>query len=111
MDIEEISAAKAAERVSAGAFLLDVRNDDDWEAGHAPGAHYITLQQIPDRIAEIPTDRVIVAVCRAGSRSLNAAKFLAEHNIVAANLTGGMKAWAAAGLTVVGTNGADGAVI
>lgn len=111
MDIEEISPTEAAVRVQAGAFLLDVRNDDEWEAGHAPEAHYITLQHVPDRLSELPTDRPIIAVCRAGGRSLNAAKFLAEQNIVAANLTGGMQAWAAEGLEVIDANGTPGTVI
>ena len=49
--------------------LLDVREQDEWDAGHAPGAHHIPLGQLGTRQAEIPTDREVVAVCRSGRRS------------------------------------------
>ncbi len=111
MSIEEISAEDAAREIEAGGFLLDVRNDDEWEAGRAPGAEYITLQQLPERYSEISTDATIIVVCRAGGRSLKASEFLATQGIVAKNLSGGMQAWAAAGLAVIDSQGATGTVI
>ena len=111
MNIEEISATDAHSAVVAGAFLLDVRNDDEWAAGRAPGAHYVTLSEVPDRLGEIPPDRNIVVVCRAGGRSLKAAEFLVAQGYNAANLSGGMQAWAASDLEVIDNNGNPGAVI
>ena len=111
MNIEEISATDASSAVAAGAFLLDVRNDDEWAAGHAPNAHYVTLSAIPDRLGEIPSDQNIVVVCRAGGRSLKAAEFLVAQGYRAANLTGGMQAWAASDLDIIDSDGNPGAVI
>jgi rhodanese-related sulfurtransferase len=91
-----------------GAVLLDVREDDEWEAGHAPGAVHLRLgllaQQRPER------GRRIVAVCRTGARSGRATEVLNEWGYDAVNLAGGMKAWAAAGLPVVTDAGSAGTV-
>lgn len=111
MTIEEISATDAHSAVTAGAFLLDVRNDDEWAAGHAPSAHYVTLSEVPDRLGEIPSGLNIVVVCRAGGRSLKAAEFLATQGYTAANLTGGMQAWATSDLEVIDNDGRPGSVI
>ncbi len=111
MSIEEISAANAAIKVAQGTYLLDVRNDDEWEAGHATDAHYVSLAQLPDRLEELPNDNEIIVICRSGARSLKAAKLLTARGFSAANLTGGMQSWAASGLPVVNASGAPGEVI
>ena len=111
MTIDEVSALDAVSLLDAGAYLLDVRNDDEWEAGRAPNAHYLTLGELPTRFSEVPTNVTIVAVCRAGGRSLKAAEFLASNGYTAVNLTGGMQAWEGAGLPVVDQHGATGSVI
>jgi rhodanese-related sulfurtransferase len=53
----------------AGAFLLDVREDDEWAAGHAPGALHIRLGELGARTAELPGDREVYVICRTGNRS------------------------------------------
>ena len=111
MPIPEISVTDAATRVAEGAFLLDVRNDDEWTAGHAPDAHYVTLSQVPARAGEVPTDRAVMVVCRAGGRSAQATEWLVANGYDAHNVLGGMQAWAAAGLPVVTDTGGDGNVI
>ncbi len=111
MTVPEVSPEEAAALVDAGALLLDVRNDDEWEAGHAPQAVYITLQAVPQRIAELPTDRTIVAVCRVGGRSAKAVEVLNQRGLDAVNLAGGMRAWLSAGLPVVTEAGDEGRVI
>ena len=111
MSIEEVSATDAAALVEGGAWLLDVRNDDEWAAGRAPTATYITLSEVATRCREVPTDRAVIVVCRAGARSLKAAQILAEADITAMNLIGGMHAWEAQGLPVVTEHGTPGAVI
>ena len=58
-----------ASQVEPGAYLLDVREDDEWAAGHAPGAHHLPMMEIPARMAEIPDDTDVVVVCRSGGRS------------------------------------------
>ena len=109
--IEEITATDAATEIENGAVLIDVRNDDEWQAGHAPNARYITLSELSQRCGEVPSDQRVIVICRAGGRSLKAAEFLATQGITAANLTGGMQAWAQAGLAVVDDDGAPGTVI
>jgi rhodanese-related sulfurtransferase len=94
-----------------GALLLDVREPEEWRAGHAPRAKHIALGVIGHRQAELPRNRTIVAVCRSGRRSDNAAAQLRAAGFTALNLTGGMQAWQAAGLPVVAKGGTPGRVI
>ncbi|HEY8824429.1 MAG TPA: rhodanese-like domain-containing protein [Candidatus Limnocylindria bacterium] len=91
--------------------LLDVREQDEWDAGHIEGAQHIPLGELGDRLAEVPTEHVVVAVCRTGSRSDRAAKGLRMSGIGAENLDGGVTAWSRAGLPLVAKSGAPGRVI
>jgi len=97
--------------VEDGAFLLDVRESDEWIAGHAAAATHIPLGQVPSRVDEVPADQTVVAICRGGARSNQAAEFLRAKGIDAVNLAGGMRAWAAAGLDVITDEGDPGSVI
>lgn len=90
----------------ADAFLLDVRRDDEWIAGHAPDATHIPLDQLPERLAELPRDRPIWAVCHGGGRSARATAFLAGQGFDATNYEGGMVAWARASGPLTSENGA-----
>lgn len=96
----------AASQVDPGAYLLDVREPDEWDAGHAPGAHFVPMMEIPARMAEVPTDVDVVVVCRSGGRSGQVVSYLMGNgwdNV--RNLDGGMQSWAAAGREVVSENG------
>jgi rhodanese-related sulfurtransferase len=105
----EIDPTAAAARATQGAvLLLDVREAEEWTAGHAQGALHVPLGRLDP--AAVPTDRPIVAVCRSGARSGKAAELLAAAGVEAANLVGGMKAWADAGLPVVRADGSPGTV-
>jgi rhodanese-related sulfurtransferase len=87
-----------ASDVSAEAFLLDVREDDEWTAGHAPGATHLPMMEIPVRMTEVPQDRDVVVVCRVGGRSGQVVAYLMQQgwsNVT--NLDGGMMGWASAG--------------
>jgi rhodanese-related sulfurtransferase len=95
-----------ASQVDAGAYLLDVREPDEWAAGHAPDAHHLPMMEIPVRIAEVPADGDVVVVCRSGNRSAQVVSYLIGHgwdNV--RNLDGGMHSWTAAGRAVVSENG------
>jgi rhodanese-related sulfurtransferase len=96
-----VNATEALELVSRGAVMLDVRENDEWAAGRAPLAVHIPLSDLPDHLEDLPLDRVVVCVCRSGGRSLRAAHFLTEHGFEAANLDGGMIAWAEQGQALV----------
>jgi rhodanese-related sulfurtransferase len=94
--------AVSADQVGAGAYLLDVREDDEWAAGHAPGAYHLPMMEIPARMGEIPGDADVVVVCRSGGRSGQVVAYLMNNgwdNV--RNLDGGMHQWAAAGRPMV----------
>jgi rhodanese-related sulfurtransferase len=104
----ETTPAAAHDR-PAGTVLLDVREDDEWEAGHAPGATHIALGKLrPDALA---AGAKVLCICRSGGRSGRATDALRAAGIDATNVAGGMNAWTAAGLPVVRDDGRPGAVI
>jgi rhodanese-related sulfurtransferase len=91
-------------------ILLDVREDDEWQSGHAPGARHIPMGQIPARIAEIDTSATLYVVCGVGGRSQRVAQYLAQNGYAPINVSGGMHAWADAGRPVVTDHGDAGVV-
>ena len=91
-------------------FLLDVREDVEWDAGHVEQAVHIPMGQLNARIDEIPEDRTIVCVCRSGQRSRAVTDALNRAGYTAHNLEGGMHAWDQAGLPYVASDGAPGRV-
>jgi rhodanese-related sulfurtransferase len=86
-----------AAQVPLDALLVDVREPDEWTAGHAPGALHIPLGQLGARYAEIPQQGPVYVICRAGSRSNQAALALAGAGWDVVNVSDGMNGWAAAG--------------
>lgn len=100
------------EQLADDAVILDVRRQDEWDAGHAPTAVHIPIEELSDRLAELPaTDGPIPVVCRGGGRSSRATKWLNENGHSAGNVTGGMKAWHAAGKPMESTGGSEPAVL
>jgi rhodanese-related sulfurtransferase len=93
----DIDAADAAEKVAAGAQLIDVRQDYEWEAGRIPGAEHIPLERLPAASERLDRDRPIVFQCRTGSRSGLAAQVFRASGFEAYNLAGGLHAWVEAG--------------
>lgn len=107
--VPEIGAAAAHQLTSDGtATLLDVRETDEWTAGHAPQAAHIPLGDLDP--AAFRPDQELIAVCRSGRRSDKAAQRLRAAGLTVHNLTGGMQAWAAAGLPVRRADGTPGTV-
>jgi rhodanese-related sulfurtransferase len=109
--VQDVSAEDGHEIVEAGGFLLDVREADEWEAGHAPEAVWIPMGELQARVDELPRDRRIVAICRSGGRSHTVAGALLAAGYDAVNLDGGMRAWAAEDYDVVASDGLAGTVI
>jgi rhodanese-related sulfurtransferase len=91
-------------------ILLDVREDDEWQRGHAPGAQHIPMGDVPARIGEVDTDAKLFVVCHAGGRSMRVAQYLARNGYEPVNVSGGMLAWAGAGRPVVTDDGSAGTV-
>ena len=95
-----------ASQVSEDSYLLDVREPDEWTAGHAPDAHHVPMMELPARMAEVPTDTDVVVVCRSGGRSGQVVSYLMGNgwdNV--RNLDGGMQSWAASGRDVISESG------
>ncbi|MGE5135092.1 MAG: rhodanese-like domain-containing protein [Gemmatimonadota bacterium] len=107
----KVGPVQAQELMSQGAILLDVRENAEWQAGHAPRARHIPLSRLPGRLRDLPPQRTVVTVCRSGARSARAAALLAREGREVVNLTGGMHAWARAGLPVVASGGRPGRVV
>jgi rhodanese-related sulfurtransferase len=108
---QQVPSVSAAE-VPADAYLLDVREDDEWTAGHAPEAHHVPMMEVPARLDDVPTEGDVVVVCRSGGRSGQVVAYLMNNgwdNV--RNLAGGMHDWAAAGRPVVSDSGAPAQVI
>ena len=95
----------------ADALWLDVRENDEWEAGHAPAAVHIAMSDLPDQLDQLRDGRRIVVICRSGNRSGKVTAWLINHGIDAVNMTGGMQVWEKTGLPVVSSSNAVGAVI
>ena len=94
------------DRVAADAVLIDVREPEEWQAGHAREAIHIPLAELPGRLAELPTGEAeLVIVCRSGVRSARAVAWLNQNGVEALNLDGGMVAWEAAGREMVSETG------
>lgn len=108
-----LTPEQARTRTSDGhAVLLDVREVSEWKTGHAPGAVHLPLTRLLAGAA-LPTEvqgEPVVAICRSGHRSQQAAGLLASRGIDAVDVAGGMSAWAKAGLPVVDERGQEGQI-
>jgi rhodanese-related sulfurtransferase len=91
--------------VSETARLLDVREPEEWQAGHVEGSQHVPLGELPARAGEVPHGEQVVVVCRSGARSAQATAYLAARGVDAVNLDGGLQAWAAAGRPLVRDDG------
>ena len=109
-DIPTVDVAGAQQQVGSGAILLDVREPQEWHAGHAAEAMWIPMGEIQARHTELSTDTPIVVMCRSGNRSGTVTQALVGAGYDASNIAGGMQAWAAAGFAVVTDDGGTGTV-
>jgi rhodanese-related sulfurtransferase len=97
-----LNAADAKARIDSKQplVILDVRQPDEYRAGHIAGAKLIPLNELPRRVSELPEDTDILCVCRSGSRSGTAVGQLTRAGYTAINLQGGMISWQSAGYPV-----------
>ena len=109
--IAEITVDEAEPLLASGGVLLDVREDDEWAAGHAPSAVHIPMGEVAGRLAELPGGRTVVCICRAGGRSMTVANLLACSGFDVVNLAGGMQVWESSGRPVVADDGGAGRVV
>ncbi len=99
--LQHITAEEAIELSNDGATLIDVREQWEWDAGHAPQATHIPLGELSEHVDELPEGEAILIICHSGGRSLTVATALAEAGFQAVNVLGGMIAWEQSGGVVV----------
>jgi rhodanese-related sulfurtransferase len=96
---EPVAPEQVSELVAGGkAELVDVRLDEEWDAGHVAGAQHIPLDSLPSRAGEIDRSRPVVLYCRSGDRSGGAADALEASGWDVQSMEGGLVAWVERGL-------------
>jgi rhodanese-related sulfurtransferase len=98
----EVSADQAYQLYQQGALVLDVRSQQEWTQSHIPNAVLIPLEELPQRLDQLPHNRQIIVVCRTGVRSRTGRDILLQagfENVTC--LYGGITAWQAAGFPTV----------
>jgi rhodanese-related sulfurtransferase len=99
--VPEVTVDQLAAAHAGGAPVVDVREPDEYEAGHVPGAVLIPMGQVVERVTELDRSRPVYVICQSGSRSGRAAQWYRSQGIDARNVAGGTSAWAERGKPVV----------
>ena len=87
------------------AVVLDVREDDEWAAGHIEGATHIVMGNLPAQLDDLPEGDPVYVTCRSGGRSARVTAWLNANGFDAVNVGGGMGGWEAAGRPMVSETG------
>jgi rhodanese-related sulfurtransferase len=101
MSIREVTTSELEAALATGAAVVDVRETDEYETGHVPGAVHVALGTVPEHIDAFRAESVVYVICRSGARSMRACEFLAEHGVETINVAGGTLDWIAGGRAVV----------
>jgi rhodanese-related sulfurtransferase len=101
---QQVPTVPAAD-VPDDAVVLDVREDDEWVAGHIEGATHIAMGEVPARLDDLPEGDPLYVTCRSGGRSARVAAWLNQNGFDAVNVRGGMGEWQAAGRPMVSETG------
>lgn len=92
--VPEVTPEEALRRQQAGALIVDVREPEEWRAGHIPGAVHVPLGELSGRVRELDPERELILVCRSGNRSAQATALLQQAGFRQVyNLAGGLIAW------------------
>ncbi|MCX6531842.1 MAG: rhodanese-like domain-containing protein [Actinobacteria bacterium] len=102
MSISEVSVNQLADFISKGSRVIDVRELNEYQAGHIPGAIHVPLATVPENIAVFKSEQTVFIVCRSGGRSMQACEFLHENEVTnVVNVEGGTMGWIAIGHDVI----------
>ncbi len=99
----EVNTDEAYQMYQNGAFVVDVRTQEEWNEYHAPNTTLIPLDELQARLAEVPKDREILVICRSGNRSQQGRDILLAAGYNATSMAGGLKEWYAKGYPTEGT--------
>ena len=100
MMADEITVSDLALELETNAWVLDVREDDEFADGHVPNVHHIPLGQLPDKFHLIPKEEKIFVICRSGARSQSGADYLISQGFDAVSVSGGTMGWISSGREV-----------
>ena len=101
MSVQEISVDELADRLAAGARLVDVREPVEYEEARVPGGVLVPLATVPANVDAFRSDGATYVICRSGARSMQACEFLAAQGLDVVNVAGGTLAWFASGRDVL----------
>ena len=102
MTIREISVSELANFIQQGVRVVDVRETDEYQSGHLPGAIHVALSSVPDHLSEFQFNVPVYVVCRSGGRSMQACEFLHDAGITnVVNVAGGTMGWITSGNDVI----------
>ena len=89
----EVTISELAAAIQNNGFVLDVREDHEWQDGHVPTAIHIPMNDVPNRLAELDDGARIFVVCRSGGRSLTIANYLEGLGYDVVSVAGGTQDW------------------
>lgn len=101
MSGEEVSIEELEEARRAGGLVVDVRQPEEYESGHLPGAWLVPMGDVVARAGEVPLGQPVYVICATGVRSLKVARFYRSRGIDAWSVAGGTQEWAESGRPVV----------
>ncbi len=101
MSVSEVNVEQLAAAMSAGARVVDVREESEYVAGHVAGAVHVPLGTVPDNVDAFRGDGPVYVICMGGGRSMRACEFVSQFGIDAVNIAGGTRAWMQSGRPVV----------
>lgn len=93
----EVTVDDLATAIAEGAWVLDVRENDEFAAGHVPAAHHLPLGAVAENVSTLPTDEQIWVICKSGGRSMKVATYLEAQGFPVVSVAGGTDGWAASG--------------
>lgn len=93
----EVTVAELADAIANQGFVLDVREDYEWQDGHVPNAKHIPMNEVPNRLDELDDGARIFVICLGGVRSLTIANYLEQQGYDVVSVAGGTKAWVDSG--------------
>jgi rhodanese-related sulfurtransferase len=93
----EVTIGELADVIERGGFVLDVREDDEWQEGHVPNATHIPMNDVSENMDKIDDGARVFVICRSGKRSMTVANFLESQGLDVVSVAGGTDAWVSSG--------------
>ena len=97
MSVSEVTIDELESALHTGARLVDVREPDEYESAHVPGAVLVPLASVPSALDQFAAEATTYVICRSGARSYRACEFLVDQGLDAVNVEGGTMAWIISG--------------